>query len=134
MAARARGRLRRLSPPTILLAPIVDIVFILLIFIMLVSRFLQPALDVELPGSSTAEVTEGSVITLVLDEQGRVRLNGMPLTDKDLVERLSLVSAQEKDLVRLRADKNVKLQRVVEVLDIIRASPVARVALEARPE
>jgi len=134
MAFPARARADRLSSPTILIAPIVDIVFILLIFIMLVSRFLQPALEVELPGSSTASVTERSQITIVLDEDGRVHLNDIPMTDAALAERLSHVSEGEQDLVRLRADRNVALQRVVEVLDIIRASPVTGVALEARPE
>jgi len=129
-----RTRASRLSPPTIFIAPIVDIVFILLIFIMLVSRFLQPALEVELPGSSTASMTEGSQITIVLDEDGRIHVDGTPMTDVALVERLGLVSVDEQDFVRLRADKNVALQRVVEVLDIIRASPVIGVALEARPE
>ena len=134
MAFPAQTRADRLSPPTIMVAPIVDIVFILLIFIMLVSRFLQPALEVELPGSSTASMTEGSQITIVLDEDGRIHVDGTPMTDAALAERLGLVSADEQDFVRLRADKNVRLQRVVEVLDIIRASPVTGVALEARPE
>ena len=134
MITPVRTRAGRLSPPTIFIAPIVDIVFILLIFIMLVSRFLQPALEVELPGSSTASMTEGSQITIVLDEDGRIHVDGTPMTDEALVERLGLVSVDEQDFVRLRADKNVRLQRVVEVLDIIRASPVTGVALEARPE
>lgn len=134
MAFIAQTRAGRLSPPTIMVAPIVDIVFILLIFIMLVSRFLQPALEVELPGSSTASMTEGSQITIVLDEGGRIHVDGVPMTDAALAERLGLASADEQDFVRLRADKNVRLQRVVEVLDIIRASPVTGVALEARPE
>ncbi len=134
MITPVRTRASRLSSPTILIAPIVDIVFILLIFIMLVSRFLQPALEVELPGSSTASMTEGSQITIVLDEDGRIHVDGTTMTDEALAERLGLVSADEQDFVRLRADKNVRLQRVVEVLDIIRASPVTGVALEARPE
>ncbi len=134
MITPMRTRASRLSSPTILIAPIVDIVFILLIFIMLVSRFLQPALEVELPGSSTASMTEGCQIIIVLDEDGRIYVDGTTMTDKALAERLSLASADEQDFVRLRADKNVRLQRVVEVLDIIRASPVTGVALEARPE
>lgn len=134
MITPVRTRASRLSSPTILIAPIVDIVFILLIFIMLVSRFLQPALEVELPGSSTASMTEGSQITIVLDEDGRIHVDGTTMTDEALAARLGLMSADEQDFVRLRADKNVKLQRVVEVLDIIRASPVTGVALEARPE
>ena len=91
-------------------------------------------LEVELPGSSTASMTEGSRITIVLDKDGRIHVDGTRMSDAALAERLSLVSESEQDHVRLRADSNVELQRVVEVLDIIRASPVTGVALEAKPE
>ena len=134
MASPTPRRYRRLPPPAIMVAPIVDIVFTLLIFIMLVSRFLQPALEVELPGSTTATAIEGGELTIVLDEAGRVYLNNQPVTDALLAEHLRGFAAGEVELVHLRADAKVGLQRVVEVLDLIRASSVKRVALEARAQ
>lgn len=134
MPFRLPSRSRRLPSPGIPIAPLVDIVFNLLLFFMLIAHFMQPALNVELPKSATAtDVAHGSV-TVVIDASGSVYLGAQPVSDTALAQSLNALSPDKVGLVRLRADDRVGLQRVVEVLDIIRASPVKSVALEAVPK
>jgi len=132
MAPLSPRRYRRLPPPAIIVAPIVDIVFILLIFMMLVSRFLQPAVEVQLPGSSTAEARELSNIVITVDRSGQLIYQDKAVSDGELAAALRTVNPAEVDAVRLRADERVNVKRLVEVLDIIRGSPLRTVALEVK--
>ena len=132
MANLSSRRYRRLPPPAIIIAPIVDIVFILLIFMMLVTRFLQPAVEVQLPGSSTAEARELSNAVITVDRGGRLAFQGRPVSDGELAAALRVVNPTEVDAVSLRADERVNVKRLVEVLDIIRGSPLRTVALEVK--
>jgi len=132
VAKRSSRRYRQLPPPAIIVAPIVDIVFILLIFIMLVSRFLQPAVEVQLPGSSTAEARELSNIVITVDRGGQLLYRDQTVNDAELAAALEAVNPAETDAVLLRADERVNVKRLVEVLDIIRNSPLRTVALEVK--
>lgn len=134
MAFRLPSRSRRLPTPGIPIAPLVDIVFNLLLFFMLISHYMQPALNVELPKSTTAAHTAQGSVTIVIDAGGKTFFDSQPMSDAALAQSLSALTPSEIGLVRLRADERVGLQRVVEVLDIIRASPVKSVALEAIPK
>jgi biopolymer transport protein ExbD len=132
MAPLSPRRYRRLPPPAIIVAPIVDIVFILLIFMMLVSRFLQPAVEVQLPGSTTAEARELSNVVITVDRGGQLMYQDKAVSDGELAAALRKVNPAEVDAVRLRADERVNVKRLVEVLDIIRGSPLRTVALEVK--
>jgi biopolymer transport protein ExbD len=124
-------RTRRAPTPGIPIAPLVDIVFNLLLFFMLISHYMQPAIEVKLPSSSTAASTQEAAITIVIDAGGTAYLNAEQVSDETLAARLNSLSPDEVKLVRLQADERVGLKRVVEILDIIRGSPVKSVALEA---
>lgn len=134
MPFRLPSRSRRLPTPGIPIAPLVDIVFNLLLFFMLIAHYMQPALNVELPKSSTAAAAAQGSISVVIDASGATFIGDKKVSDDALAQSLSALSPGEIGLVRLRADERVGLQRVVEVLDIIRASPVKSVALEAVPK
>lgn len=134
MTFRLPSRSRRLPAPGIPIAPLVDIVFNLLLFFMLISHYMQPALNVDLPKSSTAAPAAQGSITIVIDAGGTAYIDSQPVSDEALAQSLGALSSSDVGLVRLRADERVGLQRVVEVLDIIRASPVKSVALEAVPK
>lgn len=134
MTFRLPSRSRRLPAPGIPIAPLVDIVFNLLLFFMLISHYMQPALNVDLPKSSTAAPAAQGSVTIVIDAEGTAYIDSQPVSDAVLAQSLGALSSSDVGLVRLRADERVGLQRVVEVLDIIRASPVKSVALEAVPK
>jgi biopolymer transport protein ExbD len=130
VAFRLPRRSRAITSPNIYITPLVDVVIFLLLFFMLISRYMQPALNVELPKSSTADATAGSV-TIVVDENGAAYFNSEQVSDEALAQSLNALSPEEVKLVRVRADERVGIKRVVEILDIIRGSPVKSVALEA---
>lgn len=75
--------------------------------------------------------TGQAAVTISVDESGAIFFNSARVSDAALAQQLSALSPKEVGLVRLQADERVGLRRIVEVLDIIRGSPVKSVALEA---
>lgn len=112
------------------LAPLIDIVFLLLIFFMVSTTFtVQPGLRIELPGSGgEVEVPEDRRV-ISLTHQGEVYLNDEQVELDGLRGRLE---AEEIPVI-VRADRRVPHGRLVDVLDLIRETGVRKVNLSTRP-
>jgi biopolymer transport protein ExbD len=101
------------------LTPLIDMVFLLLIFFLLTSFFARPSIPVDLPRASEAEVTERQDITITIEKEGRIMLNGEYLPARRLEKTLEWIylSTDAKEAV-IQSDKDVPFGRVVEVMDI----------------
>jgi len=122
-----RGRRRSL----IGLTPLIDVVFILLVFFMLASSFLDwraVTLEPAITGNAAVE-TPPTAIAVIVEAEG-VSIDGRLLADRDaaraLTERLRDVAAP---LVLLEPADAVSLQRLVSVLERLAAAGVAPVRL-----
>ncbi len=117
------------------MAPLIDIVFLLLVFFMLTSTFLIPeAIELELPESETAssQVPEGIVVAL--DREGRVAVNGVEVAWEGLRETLaSLIETQPQVPVVLRSDARSEVQQLLRLMDEIRAAGGDDIALATLP-
>ncbi len=128
MQISRQSRVRRL----INLTPLVDVVFLLLIFFMLASSFLdirQVSISVLRPGAPIGTIDDD--VRIRIGTGTILTLNGKP-ADLKMIEawvrlRLRLKPGQRIDVV---PDTKVPLQRVVDVLDRLRASGAKSIALE----
>lgn len=120
IAALPRRR-RRLN-----LTPMIDVVLLLLVFFMMVSRFggLQ-GMPLAVAGGGAAEWS-GPPRLIALAAEG-VTLNGVAVTVADLVGRLRPMMASEADPVVLRTGEGAPVQALVDVLDALRAGGITRV-------
>ena len=113
------------------IAPLIDIVFLLLVFFMLTSTFLVPeAIELELPESGSATVTEITPITVALNSSGELTLNGdlVPL-DQLRVTIEPLISGNTDVAITLKSDARTEVQQLLKVMDEIRAAGGSNVAL-----
>lgn len=115
------GRRRTSQIPN--LTPLIDIVFLLLVFFMLTSHFVQEqALNIDLPVADSGEaVTEDNQLEVVLSPEGHL------LIDEHIVEAENLegvlrqkLEGRTDKLVRVRGDRAATLGRAVGVLDAAR--------------
>lgn len=123
--------------PSVNLTPLIDIVFLLLIFFMVSSRFIdEHDLPLELPGASTAErVADENPLVLAVTSRGNYRLAGQRLTESELVASLEALKAQYPErALRLRADGRARHASVVAALDAAAVSGFARVEIATRGE
>ncbi len=109
------------------MAPLIDVVFQLLIFFMLTSNFvLQPGISVSLPKAISSEVIRSENLVVTLTGQDLLFLNGEPITITDLTPRIR-EAAQENKSVLLKADTQASLGRVVEIWDLCRDLGVSKI-------
>lgn len=112
------------------LTPLIDVVFLLLIFFLVTSVFKKEdmALLLNLPKSSysTQEVNTKDINIYVTLE--KINLEENEISFEDLEQFLSNVQDKNK-LINVRIDKEVKYQRVMNILDILKKYELTNLAL-----
>lgn len=127
---------RKWAKPIFDLTPLVDIVFLLLIFFMLTSSFVEvkPGVKVNLPQASAPNVGEKNDVTVSIDINNTLYLNNRVISPKDLYFNLSkLVKVNPNILAIVEADKTVTHGKVVRVMDLIRRAGVKKIAIATKP-
>jgi len=118
------------------IAPLIDIVFLLLVFFMLTSTFMVPeAIKLELPESSSANVTEVTPITVTLNLTGQLALNGQAIQLDELRTTIEpLIKNNADTAITLKSDAATEVQQLLKVMDEIRAAGGSNVALATTPK
>ncbi len=113
------------------IAPLIDIVFLLLVFFMLTSTFMVPeAIDLELPESKSAQVSDITPIVVSLNEVGQLALNGERIELEQLRAAVEPLIKQNADApITLKSDASTRVQQLLHVMDEIRAAGGTDVAL-----
>lgn len=131
---------RRRDEPEINLTPLIDIVFLMLIFFMVSTTFLREAeLQIALPEASE-EPSEAVIkpLELTINEQGKVFLDGQALVNNQTATmRRALADAKaDRDEVPLiiRADAAAEHQLVVSALDAAGQAGLNRVSIATVPK
>lgn len=120
------------------LTPLIDVVFLLLIFFMVSTTFDRSAeLAIELPEASEGEAaTPSEAIDVAIDSQGRYFVNGQILVNTQLVTLKTAMSELIKDSepppVVINADSNTPHQAVIVVMDAARQLGLAKVRFTTR--
>ncbi len=117
------------------IAPLIDIVFLLLVFFMLTSTFLKPeAIDLELPESASAEASDETPIVVALNAEGEMSLNNEPVSVTDLRAGIqSLLKENTDQAVTLKSDAHTEVQLLLQVMDEIRAAGGRNISLATIP-
>jgi len=104
------------------MAPLVDVIFLLVIFFAVSTTFLETAgLKLELPASSSTADQELKELTVLLDAEGTILFEEEVLTVEQLGPKLrEALTERERKLVVLRADKATSHGDVVRLMDVIR--------------
>lgn len=123
--------------PRLGITPLIDIVFLLLIFFMVTSHFnVASGVSIKLP-KVTQKVfnKDGERITLIIDKEGRTYLKGEKIDLKTLsVELKSLVEKEGLVHLLLEADKDVTHGKVVQVMDLAKTAGVLSIIIAANWE
>ena len=121
------------SPPGFQIAPMVDIVFLLLIFFLVTWNFSrnEMELDVKVPKAREGKETRRSVGEVILNVKadGRIVMNRREMPPDELLVSLKKISSLYPDqAVILRGDEKTNYSYVVDVLDMCRRANIWNVA------
>ncbi|MCD0459890.1 ExbD/TolR family protein [Roseiconus lacunae] len=122
---------------TINLTPMIDVVFLLVIFFMVGSKFSESesAIDVSVPAVGPANpisrVPDDRVVSLTRD--GQIMLNDQPVTKDQLVQQLTNEFSQYPALnVIVRADSDTPIQQYASIALLVRQSGVKKIAMAVK--
>lgn len=117
------------------LTPVIDVVFILLIFFIVTSVFKKEelALILDLPSSNAKEMkVEKEQIFIELSKE-KLAIKGIEVSFESLENNLQEVKDKEKPII-VRIDKEVPYERVVKVLDLLQKYSLTNLALVTNEE
>jgi biopolymer transport protein ExbD len=117
--------------------PLIDIVFLLLVFFIyaMLSMAVHRGVPVSLPASSSAQIERRLTLSVTIRQSGDIVLERDRVALRDLGSLLHAKAMMSEDLgVLLFADREVSCQVLVKVLDQIRSAGVTRVSLQTTKE
>ena len=127
----------RPDQPTFNLTPLIDILFIVLIFLVLTTTFRDAAtFRVNLPPAVTSERDVGpqpGTMTVSVAEDGSMEVDGEESSPEQLSQRLAVFRETDLPAVRLRADAGARHGLVVQIMDIARRYGITQLDIETRP-
>lgn len=116
---------------TLSLTPLIDVVFLLLIFFLVTSEFEEEErrLDIVLPSATSAVpmISKPREIVVDIDSGGSLYLSGQPteLSELQRLLRVAVASNPTNQTVVIRADRATSFQPVVSVMDICNKTGVS---------
>ncbi len=116
------------------IAPLIDCVFLLLIFFLLTSNFVfQPGIKINLPKAVTSEVVKENTFVITVTSDNRYYLNDAPITFVELKSKLQESSIKDK-IVLIKADRDVSLGKIVSIWDFCRDIGVTQINIATNQE
>ena len=105
------------------LTPLIDMVFLLLIFFLLTSYLSRPAVTVTLPEADNIETLQETGLIVVINSDGSLNVNEKIISEDELSALLlahvnNRVEGQNELIIQ--ADRGVPFERVIKVMDISR--------------
>jgi biopolymer transport protein ExbD len=132
-----RFRKPKEEEPRLEIAPLIDVVFLLLIFFMVTSHFnVASGIPIRLPKvAQKAYDSDDHKIMIVIDREGRTYLEDKKIDLKDIGPRLQNIVEKEGLIhLLLKADKDVKHGMVVHVMDLAKRAGVSSIIIAAQWE
>jgi biopolymer transport protein ExbD len=109
---------------------LIDVIFMLVVFFMIGSRFEKPVLGISLPTAVSGEYTGEYPVTVSLDAEGRVYVEGEETGAGGLKAALAPRLGENPELrAALECDGATAFRQVTEILDILKSVGVRNVAI-----
>ena len=120
--------------PQINILPMIDIIFVILSFFIISSLYLVKleSIPLNLPNAETSKNELNDPIIVSLDKSGNIYINKNYAT-KESFERDISKFAENKKLILIRADKDIKYGEVVYILDTLRKFNNFKIAVSTEP-
>ena len=142
MKTCAKGEKMKISrkpykPPRIEMLPLIDMVFLLLVFFIyaMLSMAVHRGLPVQLPSSAASQIDKQTTLSVTIKADGSIFVDKEPIPLSELADVLKAKAAGNRQTgVLLFADRSLSYQTLFRVLDQIRSTGLSHVALQAEWE
>lgn len=125
---------RQFEKPEIIIIPMIDIMFFLLVFFMIstMSMVDLKTVDVNMPKAKNVETNLSVTYLVTLKKDGSLWLEDKPITQDDLLRRAQVEqSKNSRFAVAIRADETVDYGTLIQLMDALKGAGISRFALAA---
>ncbi len=124
----------RRKGPRIEMIPLIDIVFLLLVFFIyaMLSMVVHRGFKVDLPQATTAEIDKEDYASITVDKDNRILLNREEVLIENLSEEVK-TKIKKGEKIFINGDKEADLGVVINVLDTLRRDEIKEVYFETQP-
>ena len=118
------------------ITPMLDVVFILLIFFIVTANFIkEPGLEVNRPDSETAEPTENAAILIAVGNAGEIYMDGRRIDKRQVKANVvRLLAENPQGSVVIQADEKATADTIMAVMDGAREAGVYKISLASEPQ
>jgi len=122
---------RKYSHEHMNIAPLVDVVFLLLLFFMLTSHLVQePAIKIKLPESKTAEAQSEQIKTVLVTNTGEIYFMDKQVDLENLQKAIKeSIPEVKNEFIRIKADRESDVGLLVSVIDEVRLSGITNFSI-----
>lgn len=120
------------TSPKLMIIPLIDIIFFLLVFFMVSSLHMvyQKTLPVNLPKSSTAQSDVTKPLSITLHKDGSINIGHEVVSEKNFLGKVKATLADNPQLpVIIRADEKTEHGQVIKVMDSLKTAGVSKLAI-----
>ena len=117
--------------------PLLDLCFVLLIIFMITTPLMENSIDLVVPSSATAktQIDPSETQIIQIDRNDVLKLNGQVTNRSDLEAALAALKARDPQLsVVVRPDRDLAIQKFIEVMDVLKRVGIGRVGVMTRRE
>ena len=118
------------------ITPMLDVVFILLIFFIVTANFIkEPGLEINRPDSDTAETQENAAILIAVGPTGEVWMDGRRIDVRQVKANVvKLLADNPQGSVVIQADEKAQADAIIQVMDQSREAGVYAISLASEPK
>jgi biopolymer transport protein ExbD len=117
--------------------PLLDLCFVLLIIFMITTPLMENSIDLVVPSSATAktEISPEQTQIIQIDRNDVLKLNGEVTNKSELEMQLAALKARDAQIsVVVRPDRDLAIQKFIDVMDILKRVGIGRVGVMTRRE
>ena len=108
------------------ITPLIDVLFMLIIFFVLTATFIQGKLDIDLPSGESTASDMKRALTLTVEKDGTIFWDGVKVSREELP--VLARGAREREIL-IAGDKNAPYGKVAEVLSILKKEGISSAGL-----
>jgi len=117
--------------------PLLDLAFVLLIIFIITTPLMDKSVDLVIPSSKSAPnaVNPAAVQTISINRQAEIKLNNQTTNLDQLASKLvAFKQTQPETAVVIRSDRELPVQKLVDVMDAVQRAQITKVGVVTNPE
>jgi biopolymer transport protein ExbD len=117
--------------------PLLDLAFVLLVIFMITTPLMENSVDLVIPTSEAAKhaVDPSAVQTISIRSDGEMQFNGEPTDLTQLQQDLTAMKEARPEIaVVIRSHKELAVQRLVDVMDVVQRAQISKVGVVTSPQ